>query len=364
MVERTETPKILEEISKANAKADARPSNQKKARRRFTIVAVLFLSFLGAVSYLGWQQSNFKQVLDNLYQENQEMGLLVESQSSQIFGLQESISRFSNSEKTDQIFKDELASLQQQFEDLSVQQSRPRSEPNLAWKLDEAMFFLRMANQKLQMQGDIISTISLIESADIALLDSGLSGTFPVRQALAESLSELRGTEVIDREGIFIRLGDLRKRAGDIKLMSEQNGIFSNKIEATTASIELEGETKSTFDLMIGFLSSVFVLRDWEDKSEFILAGGHPELIRQNLYLMLEQARFAVITKNKTLYQQSLLNSRKWFETYVSSNFSSELSFSEEISSLMLVDINPSLPDLTESLVILNSFRSAVEAVR
>ena len=364
MVEKTETPKILEEISKANAKADARPRNQKKARRRFTIAVVLFLSFLGAVSYLGWQQSYFKQALDSLYQKNQEISLLVESQNSQIFGMRESILRFPNPEKIDQILKDELASLRQQFEDFSIQHSGQRSEPNLEWKLYEAMFFLRMANQKLQMQGDIISTISLIESADIALLDSGHSDIFPVRQALAESLSELRGTEVADREGIFIRLGDLRKRAGEIKLMSEQNGIFNNQIEATAVAIELEGETTSTFDLMIGFLSSIFVLRDWEDKSEFILAGGHPELIRQNLYLMLEQARFAVVVKNKTLYQQSLLNSKKWFETYVSSDLSSELSFAEEISSLMLTDINPPLPDITESLVLLSTLRSAVEAVR
>jgi len=364
VVEKAETPKILEEISKANAKVDARPRNQKKARRRFIIVTVLFLSFLGAVSYLGWQQIYFKQALDNLYQKNQEMGLLVESQNSQIFRMQESISRFPNSENTDQMFKDELASLRQQFEDFSIQHSVQRSQPNLGWKLYEAMFFLRMANQKLQMQGDIITTISLIESADIALLDSGHSDIFPVRQALAESLAELRGTEMIDREGIFIRLGDLRKQAGEIKLMSEQNGTFNNQFEATTTSIELEGETKSTFDLMIQFLSSVFVLRDWEDKSEFILAGGHPELIRQNLYLMLEQARFAVVAKNKTLYQQSLLNSKKWFETYVSSDLGSEFLFSEEISSLMLADINPPLPDLTESLFLLSTLRPMAEAVR
>ena len=77
MVEKTETPQILDEISKANAKADIRPRNQKKARRRFIIVSALFLSFLGAVSYLGWQQNYFQQTLDSLYEKNQEMGLSV-----------------------------------------------------------------------------------------------------------------------------------------------------------------------------------------------------------------------------------------------------------------------------------------------
>jgi uroporphyrin-3 C-methyltransferase len=364
VVEKTETPQILDEISKANAKADTRPRNQKKARRRFIIVAALFLSFLGAVSYLGWQQNSFQQTLDSLYEKNQEMELLVETQNNQIFEMQKSISQVPYSENLSQLLREEIANLRQQFENLSSQQSSQRFEPDSDWKLHEALFFLRMANQKLQLQGDIVATISLIENADVALLNSGNNNTFPIREALAESLSELRDTEVVDREGIFIRLGNLHRQAEKIKLMSEQNGIFSNQIEPPSALTEIESDGTSIFDSLLEFISSVFVLRDWADKSEFILAGGQPELIRQNLYLMLEQARFAVIAKDKTLYQESLANSKKWFEMYLSPGLNSGLPFAEEISSLMLIDINPPLPSLDEPLYLLSLIRPMVEAVR
>ena len=364
MVDQAETPKILDEIAKASAKAGGRSRNQQNARRRFIIVSALFLLILGVVGYLGWQQGQLQQALGNLDVENQALSSQVESQNTHILDMQEEISQFTISAELEQSLRIELERLRQQYDDVQSQQLTQNFEPNSNWKLYEALFFLEMANLKLQLQGDIVSTIELIENADIALVDSGNNNVFSVRQALASNLAELRSIRLIDREGLFIRLGYLRDQAEQIRLLDEQQGDFDNRITNDFSLPETENDDESILSALLEFLASVFVLREWENTSELIFAAGQPDLIRQNLYLMLEQARFALIAKKRVLYKQSLANIKKWFERYGVSNSSLGISLLQEIDSLILIDIDPPLPNLNESLRLMNQLGPIVNAPR
>ena len=364
MTDQAETPQILDEIAKASAKAGGRSRNQQNARRRFIIVSVFFLSILSVVGYLGWWQGELQQALVNLDFKNQELSSRIESQNTQILGMQEEISQFTLSAELEQSLRIELERISQQYDDIQSQQLTQNFEPNSNWKLYEALFFLRMANQKLQLQGDIISAIGLIENADIALVDSRNNNVFSVRQALASNLVELRSIRLIDREGLFIRLGYLRDQAEQIKLLDEQQGDFDNRITSDLPLPETENDNESILSSLLEFLTSVFVLREWEDTSELIFAAGQPDLIRQNLYLMLEQARFALIAKNRVLYKQSLTNSKKWFERYGVSNSSLGIALLQEIDSLILIDIDPPLPSLNESLRLMNQLGPIVNEPR
>ena len=360
MVDQAETPQILDEIAKASSKADVRPRNKKNARRRFIIVSVFFLVILGLVSYLGWQQSHFQHSLVNLVIENQELKAGIESQESEIALMREEIFLADTIQETDQNLKLELEKLRQQFDDLQSQRVTENYEPNYEWKISEAAFYVRMANQKLQLQGDIASTITLIENADIALVDSGNNNVFLIREALASSLAELRRVEVIDREGLFIRLGYIRNQIEQIKLLGEQRGNFKNQAADNSAIVDAENNTTSVLKPLFKLFSSVFVFRKWEDNSELIFAAGQPDLIRQNIYMMLEQARFAVIAKNNLLYQQSITSSKKWLEKYGASDPSLRGSIMDEIEALASIDIDPPVPNLNETLRLINQLKPIV----
>ena len=360
MVDQAETPQILDEIAKASSKADVRPRNKKNARRRFIIVSVFFLVILALVSYLGWQQSHFQQNLVNLVIENQELKAAIESQESEIALMQEEIFQADTTQEVDQNLALELERLRQQFDDLQSQRVTQNYEPNFDWKISEAEFYVRMANQKLQLQGDIAATITLIENADIALVDSGNNNVFFIREALASSLAELRGVEVIDREGLFIRLGHIRNQVEQIKLLGEQRGNFKNQAANNLAVVDVENNMTSALNSLFNFFSSAFVFRKWEDNSELIFAAGQPDLIRQNIYMMLEQARFAVIAKNNLLYQQSIASSKSWLEKYGTSDPSLRKSVMDDIEALASIDIDPPAPNLNESLRLINQLKPVV----
>ena len=360
MVDQAETPQILDEIAKASSKADIRPRNKKNARRRFIIVSVFFLVILGLVSYLGWQQSHFQQSLGNLVIENLELKAAIGIQDSEIALMREEVFQAGTTQEADQNLKIELERLRQQFDDLQSQQVTQNYEPNFDWKISEAEFYVRMANQKLQLQGDIAATITLIENADMALLDSGNNNVFLIREALASSLAELRGVEVIDREGLFIRLGYIRNQVEQIKLLGEQRGNFKNQAANNLAVVGAENNMKNVMNTLLNFFSSAFVFRDWKDNSELIFAAGQPSLIRQNIYMMLEQARFAVIAKNNLLYQQSITSSKKWIEKYGTSDPSLKESIMDDIEALVSIDIDPPIPNLNESLRLINQLKPAV----
>ena len=52
MTDKSETPKILEEISQAGAKGSGRPRNQKNARRRLFVVTLLLVPLMTTIPYL------------------------------------------------------------------------------------------------------------------------------------------------------------------------------------------------------------------------------------------------------------------------------------------------------------------------
>ena len=55
MTDKSETPKILEEISQAGAKGNGRLRNQKNARRRLFVVTLLLGPLITTILYLGFQ---------------------------------------------------------------------------------------------------------------------------------------------------------------------------------------------------------------------------------------------------------------------------------------------------------------------
>ena len=365
MADQPETPKILEELSKASANAGSRTSRQQKnARRRFLLVLALFAPVVVGIAYVGYQQFQLQQNISSIATENQQLNLTVANQNSLISQLQEQLAASPEPVQIDDIavrevesvLSAEIASVQQQLLELQSQPGMPVTQPNLEWKLLEAEFLIRMANQKLQLEGDVNSAILLLQDADASIAESGNTSVFSVRQSIANDLSLLQGIELVDRARIFIRLSNLTNQIDQIDPLGSMRENFENRRNLESMPSEIEAQANGFIDSTYIFLSSVFVWRKWEEKPAAMLTPELEYTIKQSLRLMLGQTQYAMVSQDSELYRHSLSNIRTWLQRVAVTESAVVQVMLKEINELSEIDVNPRLPNLRNSLSLISQF--------
>lgn len=364
VTEQPDTPKILDELSKSNAaKAGSRSTRkQRTARRRFTIVIIILLPIVAGVIFLGYQQISQQARLAELELENQRLNQSLIAQGSQLGQIEQAqLAEPEPIEVDDSSVRELESTLAQEIERLNAQLARlqaqqlsANNETDREWKLLEAHYLIGIANQKLLLEGDVATAISQLQLADRALIDSGSSSVFAVRQAVAADLQALRGVEVLDREGIYLRLDNLLAAMEGIDLLNSMRTEFENRRDAESAPLALGSDANSYLDSSLEFLGSIFVWRKWDETPQAMLAPGQDDLIRQNLRLMLEQAQLALLMRDNGLFRQAMAKSKDWFQRYAVTESTEGQALMTELDMLASIDVDPLLPALSQSLTLIN----------
>ncbi len=369
MADKPETPKILEEISKGtNPKSSGGSSrSQKNARRRFLIILLLFLPLVAGMAYLGYTQFNLLTELADLQQQNATLNESVAGYQTELTSLRSQINSMPEQVTVDTGAIDALSSrlgtdidmLAQEIVRLDAQQSKIATPQNSQWKIFEANYFVQLANRKLQLEGDSLSAIELLEKADAALLESGSNAVLRARQALADDIAMLRVLELLDREGLFIRIDNLSDQISGIDLLTSMRERLQNRSESTDQ--QSDSETSGFIDSSMAFLSSVFVWRTWEDSPEAMLASGQEAIIQQRVQLSVEQAKVALLNSNAALYQRSLGDISDWIRQYATSDSVAGQQVLAELAELMQIEIDSALPELSQSMASLQQLTATLQ---
>ena len=302
-----------------------------------------------------------------LTEENQQLNLTLSSQGNQLQQVREQLAAPVEPVQIDDASVRELESsvsaeiqrLRQQLSDLQNQQITVATETDFQWKVLEAEYLLGLANQKVQLEANAASAIALLELADAALVDSGSSNVFAVRQAIAGELLQLRNVQPVDLEGIFIRLGNLADQADTIDLLSSMRQNFENRRSSESPAIDIGTNPTSLVDSTLTYLGSIFVWRNWEDTPAAMLAPGQETYIKQNLRLLLEQSQLALLMRDQELFQRSLANSRDWLQSYAVIDSATGQTILAGLNELMTINIDPLLPSISQSLDLINQLTAS-----
>lgn len=370
--EQTETPRILDELSRSNS---AKPAGRQHttARKRFIVILCIFAALIAGAGLLGFQQWALLTRLADLDAQNTRLSSTLADQSSEInqlraaqsdslaaLSVDDTLLRDTLLSELQALLNTEIANLQQQLIALQQAQSLASKDANLEWKILEAEYLLGIASQKLQLQDDVTSAIALLEKADAALLASGSNSVFEARQAIADDLSSLREITPIDSSGIFLRIDALIDQVSSVDLLASMRDRFQSgqrsESQAVTAEVDGSGAIDSTLD----FLSSVFVWRERDNESVAMIAPGQDTLIKQNLQLVLEQVQLALLLRDAELYRHNLENGIDGLSRYTAQDSALTQSLLSSLNELLEIDIDPPLPTLESALNAVNQLTASI----
>lgn len=237
----------------------------------------------------------------------------------------------------------------QQLQELasSVEELRGRAEgPERAWSRAEALFLLELAQRRLTLDRDIETAIVALESADLRLAALRDPSFASVRQEIAKELQALRAVQRPDTTGILSRLSSAEERAAEAPV----KGILVSERSALDRSQLPDGMFARARAMIGQTLANLIVMRRVDDLSGRVITAEEAVLRRQHLQLLLFAARNAVARHDEQAYRAALAGARRSLGEFFDLSKPTAQTLLAEVQALEPVNIDPTLPNVTNSI--------------
>jgi len=239
------------------------------------------------------------------------------------------------------------------------------------WQLAEAEYLLRLANQRLAMEQASESAIALLKAADIIIRDSEQVGTYGIRRAIAEDLAALTAVPSVDVEGVYAQLAALSGLASKLTFIpprSEalathktpdlglENGSVTAPAEEVKWTQSLWQDTKNAGASIWDELKQLVKVQSRTQEDQQLLTPAAELLVRMRIEMALSQTQVALLRRQQTIYDQSLVGVKQLLAQYYRPSDAVAQAIYAQIDVLDEVKVLVNMPNISGSLIALQGF--------
>lgn len=262
------------------------------------LLLLLIVALAGSV-WFGWMQWQQRMIVEDQVQRS--LAALEDKVERQ----QQTLLKAGQGQST------EIDQLQKQLYSLRLVASR-QAEQILTlgsatrgdWLFAEAAYLVRLANQRLQVERSVNNPLAILETVDDIFVQLNDPELVAVRNALAIDIAALRMTEKVDREGIYLELQAISSALESLSILEPHTDPESAQAEQNSDQTPSTlAETVERFSEKFG---NLIVVQKRQQPIEPLLSGAEQTMVRQNLYLLLEQAQSALLREEQTIYSRNL----------------------------------------------------------
>ena len=318
-----------------------------KSRWIKILVALIIVTAVTASGFLGWNQWQKLVAADRVSQAAasfERFYLPIEQLYQQ--------SEKRQSQRIEQLYN-ELSNMQLRLNAQGQRLAELGATTRSDWLLAEALYLIRLANQRLQTERSTKNPLALMENVDAILRQIEDPMLLPVRRTLASDIGELRLTGEIDSVGLFLELTTL---ADNIDQLTALNMVRESTVTQTIElTIEEPSTTKEIVADVVQQLSQLVRVTHRQQPIEPLLLNSEVRVIKQNLRLMLEQAQSAVMAEEPEVYRVSLDKAERWVTQYFQLDDDAQVIL-QRLTSLKGRDVVQQLPQINGSLAAIETF--------
>lgn len=320
----------------------------KKSLPWFKIILLLLLiAALAASAWFGWMQWQQRTILEDQIQRGlATLDAKVERQQQAMSNAGQGQSR-----EIEQLQK-QLYSLRlvtnRQAEQILILGSATRGD----WLLAEAAYLVRLANQRLQVERSVDNPLAILETVDNIFVQINDPELLAVRNALAVDIAALRMTEKVDREGIYLELQTISSALETLAILESHADPealqAAQAAQAVGSAKQAPSSLAETLERFTEKFGNLIVLQKRQQPIEPLLSRAEQTMVRQNLYLLLEQAQSALLREEQGIYSNSLNKAETLLRRYFQLNSESEASIAR-LQTLAERSVSQLLPDISGS---------------
>jgi len=332
-----------------------------------TIISLVAMGTVGTGGYFA--QQKLTQLEDLLNQRSAAQQLeataAMNDANAAVAELTESFQQI-QSEKVAQTA--EIATLQERLSDAikQVEAGRDRSESD--WRLAEAEYLLRLANQRILMENRAEGALALLRSTDTILKELDDVSLYPLRQNLASDISKLESVPSLDIEGTYLRIAALIERSKDLPTLTleqqRQLPELIDKVMTEQTDAQTQQNITSSFAKAMNKLESLIVIQRHDQPVEPILSPDQGHYLRQNIQMLLEQAQLALLRQQQSVFTTSLSRAQSLLIQYFDQDNYTTRTLIQSLAELTALNVSPTIPDISGSLKALQQHQKEMANLR
>lgn len=226
------------------------------------------------------------------------------------------------------------------------------------WLMAEAEYLIQLANHRLLLEKDVATAIVALKAADARLSEVADPALLNIRKILANDLLTLNNIPTVDLTGLSITLSALSNNIPNLPLRTPDPKTHKiTQEENTSASSHVENIQQLPAAIWKD-IKSLIVIRHHQKPLEPLLAPNQHFFLVQNLALLLEQSRLALLNGHNEIYQERLATTEKWIKQYFDTDHNVTRNMLTSITELQKINIDPTLPDISSTFSAVKKYRT------
>lgn len=228
------------------------------------------------------------------------------------------------------------------LESLYKEMSSSRDE----WSLAEVEQALLIANQQLQLAGNVKAALIAMETADARLARLDRPQLTQLRRTINRDIERLKAAPYVDTTGMALRLDQV---AASISGMALAMDARPARTEATSSQAaagfwaRLWKETAQDFRDLIR-------IQDSHGQEAPLVSPAQAYFLRENLKIRLLGARLALLARDESGFRADLKAASDWLGRYYASDDKAVAAAQAVLKQLAQSEVSIDLPDISASL--------------
>ncbi len=245
-----------------------------------------------------------------------------------------------------------VGTLQRQLTSLQQRDTR--------WLNAEAAYLMRLANYKVTVEHDTQTAVQLLQTIERLLADQLDPAARSALGSVANDREALQNVNVPDKLNLSRQIDVLLQKLDTISIAAAREQIYQQGIETAQQQTSAVAQQQGWSAALIDLLRSIFVWRRSQPSELEFLAPDQETMIKQQIRLQFEQARMAVVQTNQQLFVQSLQQVEAGLTRHFVQESEAARELLAEVERLRAQQIEPQLPELSGSLVLIEQLQNPV----
>ena len=226
------------------------------------------------------------------------------------------------------------------------------------WQLAEIEQVLAIAQQQLQLSGNVRAALLALQLAESRLSRADRPQFLPVRRALTRDIERLKSLPALDVPGLSLTIDRVVASVDALPLA------FYERLErpasgkaAKPAPQPEEGFLERLGGELWKELRQLIVVRKVESPEPPLLPPQQAWFLRENLKLRLLNARLALLTRDEAGYREDLRVAQGWIHRYFDARSKAAQGALAQLKQLSSASVSFEPPSITDSIEAVRGFK-------
>lgn len=227
-------------------------------------------------------------------------------------------------------------------------------EERLITEIEQLM---TIANQQLQLAGNIKPALLALQTADSRLQEIDTPQVIQLRKALSQDIQRLQSLPLVDVVGMSVKLENLAENVSGLPLVSDRH---PQPESAQAPDWEASSWQKLAYEVWQD-IKNIIRLERIDRPEPPLLAPEQNYFLRENIKLRLLSARIALLQHDEMTYRADLRAAEKWLLDHFDMRESSSKLMLSTIRQLSADNIIIEVPDINETLTLVSRYKLTLE---